>query len=485
MKDFNYYLKKVGEIGFVEESVHSLAYVSGLPEAHPNELVVFENQEIGRVFSLSPESVEVLLLSGKNLRVGSKVVRTGEFLTFAVGEGLLGRVLDPLGRFLDGKQSPNLSEFRPVDVLPPKLTERRDVVKQMETGVSIVDLVVPIGKGQRELIIGDRKTGKTEFLQQTILTQARNGTVCIYAVIGQKFLDIVKFHRFSEEKGISKNTIIIASSSSSPAGLTFLVPYAAMTVAEFFRDKGRDVLIVLDDMTTHARTCREISLLARRFPGRGSYPGDIFYLHAKIVERAGNFEKGSITCLPVAESVLGDLSGYIQTNLMAMTDGHIFFDIELFNQGKRPAINPFLSVTRVGHQTQTPLQQNVSRELLSFLVKYEKMKEFLHFGAEVGDEVKKILSLGQRLDAFFYQESGVEIPINFSIFILAALWAGIFSEESIETFNLDSRRLISKYSQSPEFRKAVDELVLKSFSFSELVLKLRRNKEIITLNIGV
>src|SRR3972149_299882 len=330
MKDFNYFLDKLGEIGFVDRSVHSLVYVSGLPKVHPGEVVMFESQDLGQVLSLTPEEAEILVLTSSQIRVGSKVVRTGEHLQVEVGNGLLGRMIDPLGRPIDSARLVKSVESRSIDLTPPKLLERKLVEKSLDTGVSIVDLVIPLGKGQRELVIGDRKTGKTEFLFRTVVTQAFEGTVCIYAVIGQKQIDIKKLSEFFEEQKVMKNTVIIASSSSDPAGLIYLTPFTAMTVAEFFRDQGMDVLLILDDMTTHARNYREISLLAKRFPGRSSYPGDIFYLHAKLMERGGNFllfkdldistktkispdqvKEVSITLLPVAEMVMGDFSGYI------------------------------------------------------------------------------------------------------------------------------------------------------------------------------
>src|SRR4030042_876615 len=370
MKDFQYYLDNIGEIGYVAQNIHSLVYISGLPGAHPNEVVIFENKDMGLVLSMSREYLEVLVFANTQIRAGSKVVRTGEHVEIGVGSGLLGRMINPLGLPLDNKGEIKDLTSSLIDINPPKIIERKNIEKPLLTGVALVDLISPLGKGQRELVIGDRKTGKTEFLLQPVTTQAKLGTVCIYAVIGQKQIDIKKLNEFFVSGGIVQNTILVASSSSDSPGLIYLTLYSAMTIAEYFRDKGMDVLVVLDDMTSHARYYREMSLLARRFPGRSSYPGDIFYVQAKLVERAGNFKKGSITCLPVAESVLGDLSGYIQTNLMSMTEGHIFFDIDLISQGKRPAVNPFLSVTRVGHQTQTPLQRDVSREISVFLVTY-------------------------------------------------------------------------------------------------------------------
>jgi F-type H+/Na+-transporting ATPase subunit alpha len=480
MKDFNYFLDKIGEIGFVDEILHSVAYVSGLPKAHPGELVIFEGGDFGEVFSLNEEYVEILLFSNSNLNVGQKVVRTDELLNAPVGNGVLGRMINPMGIPIDDKGELKNVILLPIDREPPKIMERKQVDKPLETGVTLVDLAVPLGRGQRELVIGDRKTGKTEFILQTILYQAAKGTVCIYGVIGQKKVDILKLSEFFESKGIKNNTVIIASSSADTGGLVYLTPYTAMTIAEHFKDQGMDVLLILDDMTTHARVYREICLLARRFPGRNSYPGDIFYLHAKLIERAGNFKKGSITALPVAESVFGDLSGYVQTNLMAMTDGHIFFDIDLYNEGKRPAVNPFLSVTRVGRQTQSKLLKDISREVNSFLITYDRMKQFMHFGAEVGQTAKNILSLGMKIDLFFNQPDFSMTNLNISVLILSGLWAGIWAETNLPDLKRLMEKVTLSYNTNETYQKEVDTLITGSKSFSDLVTYLRRQGDIIT-----
>lgn len=479
MKDYNFYLNKMGEIGFVEEIFHSLVYVSGLPGVHPYEVVIFESGDIGLVISMSSQNVEILILSEANIKAGSQVARTGEQLKISVGEGILGRVLNPLGRSLGRSVQMKNTELRSIDVNPEPIIAREQVKDPLETGVSLVDLVVPIAKGQRELVIGDRKTGKTQFLLQTVITQAKKGIICIYAVIGQRHFDFKKLEEFFREKEVMGNIIIVASSSSDPSGLVYLTPYTAMSIAEYFREQGKDVLIILDDMTTHASYYREISLLARRFPGRSSYPGDIFYVHSRIIERAGKFKKGSITCLPVAGTVLGDLSGYIQTNLMAMTDGHVFFDIDLYNQGKRPAVNPFLSVTRVGHWAQTPLQKDTSRELSSFLVIHERMRQYMHFGAEVSEDVQKILALGKKLEAFFSQPVGTIMDANLNELLLGGLWAGIWKETETEAMKREMEQVILTYDTDDVFRKKVDEKVNSFSKFADLVNFLRQNDELI------
>lgn len=480
MSEFEKYLDEIGEIGVVEEIVHSIIYASGLPLAKPQEVVIFEDESIGQVISMTKDRIEVLVLENNGVRVGMKLVRKGNMLQIPVSTQMIGRMIDPLGRVIVG--DPYLYDgvmFRAVDTQPHGIVGRKKVEEPLETGVSIVDTIVPLSKGQRELVIGDRKTGKTEFLLQVIENQSKLGAICVYAIIGQRKEDIKRRYEFMVEKGILKNAIIIATSSSDESGLIFLTPFSAMTVSEFFRDRGEDVLLVLDDMTTHARVYREITLLARRFPGRNAYPGDIFYLHSRIIERAGNFKKGSITALPVAETVMGDLSGYLQTNLMAMTDGHIFFDIDLYNAGKRPAVSPFLSVTRVGHQSQTPLFRDVSRQVLSFLVSYEKMKQFVHFGAEAGETIKSVLEMGKRVDAFFNQSTDILIPVNANVIILSMIWAGIWNEITISAVEKQIEKIVLDYKTDKAYRAKIDKLIESANSFSDLVAAVRKNPKLV------
>jgi F-type H+/Na+-transporting ATPase subunit alpha len=391
-----------------------------------------------------------------------------------LGLELLGKTVNPFGTIIGSSPLKKIDEVRSIEIHPPGLSERKPVDAQMETGVALIDIIVPLGKGQRELVIGDRKTGKTEFLYQTMISQAQRGIISIYAVIGQKQVDTLLLDNYLKEKGIRESTIIVSSGSSDAPGLIYLTPYVAMTIAEYFRDQGKDVLLILDDMTTHARSYREISLLAKRLPGRGSYPGDIFYTHARLVERAGAFLKGSITCLPVAESILGDLSGYIQTNLMSMTDGHIFFDIELYNQGNRPSVNPFLSVTRVGHQTQGKLQRELSNSISSFLVVYDRMKQFMHFGTEASESARNILAQGARLDIFFNQGTEVIYDLPFSMFIVGCIWAGKTNDLRPNDFKKKISTLYTSYSTNVDYKTKIGNLIHVS-SFSELVTILKRD----------
>jgi len=441
-KDFNYYLQTFEEVGYVEELLGSIVYVNGLPGVSQNEMVIFEDNTLGQVIGLDQEKIEVLLFSRANFTVGTEVARTDQGFKVPLSDSVLGKVLNPLGEVISSlstekqNDSPKIT-FMDVDSAPIDIMKRKSITKPLETGVMIVDLVIPIAKGQRELVIGDRNIGKTSFLKQTLVNQASQGTTCIYVAVGKKKAALQRSTEYYKKCGYAGNIIIVAADAAMPSGLNFIAPYTAMSVAEYFRNQGKDVLVVIDDLTSHARYYREISLLARRFPGRNSYPGDIFFIHSRLLERAGSFSKGTITCLPTAETIMGDLAGYIQTNLMAMTDGHIFFDKDMFDQGKFPAVNQFLSVTRVGLQAQPDLMRDISRILSNFLVRLAQIRQFMHFGSELGEEVKKMLSLGVRLDEFLKQKPEHNMPVNLSAFLLGVLWGGFWVNDRPKKLKAD------------------------------------------------
>lgn len=481
MKTFEEYLNESGEIGYVEEITQSLVSVSGLPNATPEEIIVFEDGSRGQVFSLLQDNIKILLFSKKPIRVGTRATRTHELLSVPVHTELLGHIINPLGSLIsteDARMPEVPYTMRYIENKPSSIQYRNRITKSCDTGVAIVDMMVPLGKGQRELVIGDRKTGKSNFLLKTALTQAIQGTVCVYTAIGKKKTDIKKAQEFFRDHGVLNMIVIVASDSQDPSGLIYLTPYTAMSIAEYFRDLGRDVLIVLDDLTTHAKYYREISLLSRRFPGRNSYPGDIFYVHAKLLERAGNFktDKGeaSITCLPIVESLQGDLTGYIQTNVMSMTDGHVFFDSDLFAKGHRPAINPFLSVTRVGKQTQTTLKKDINRELNSFLTLYDKMQNFVHFGAELSDNIKLTLSTGDRVLKFFDQSPFTVIPPKIQMVLFTMLWSGAWTNKDPDTMKKEMEQLIDVYKNNRTLRSLADKLVETSVTFNELINNVKK-----------
>jgi F-type H+-transporting ATPase subunit alpha len=479
MHDYNYYLEKSGEIGYVDQVVKSIVYAHGLPTIRPGEMVIFEGGQIGYILGINKDSVEILLLSPEAVVVGAKLTRTLSGLKVKVDETYLGKTITSLDFEKNLFVLDEDPAARPVDKTVMAFSQRQKITDPVETGVSLVDLVVPIGKGQRELVIGDRKTGKSQFLLQTVKAQAKRDYICVYALIAKPLLEIQRVKDYFKAEGLEKNSVIVASHSIDRPGLVFLTPYVAMTIAEYFRDQGKDVLLILDDLTTHARYYREVMLLAKRFPGRSSYPGDIFYVHARLIERAGKFTKGSITCFPVAQSVLSDLSGYIQSNLMSMTDGHILFDNDLFDQGRRPAINPFLSVTRVGGQTQSALVKEVSRSLRTTLVSFEKVKQFKHFQTELSEATRNIFDLGSRLVSFMDQLPDIIVPVPINVIIFSGLMAGIWRSSSMEDMKKEMILVIETYNKDDAYRKAVDTAITETKKLDELINKVNTDESLL------
>lgn len=469
-------MNKTGEVGYVVSVTQSIVWVSGLPGAKLRELVILESGRQGYVISLKPESIEVLVLSRMSPRVGSRVARTGERLAVEVGEWLLGQTVDglgkPIGRVKLSGTSQKSKKYQ-LDVTPLGISARKKVSRMLPTGVALVDILVPLGKGQRELVVGDRKTGKTHFLLKTVLTRAGEGEVCVYAAIGKKKSEIKRVEEYFARMKVDKKIILVAASSQDSVGEIYMAPYTAMAIAEYFRDCGRDCLVVLDDMSTHAKFYREIALLGRRFPGRDSYPGDIFYNHSKLLERAGNFiidgGEAAITCLPVIETASGDFTGYIQTNMMSMTDGHIYFDSDLYFSGRRPAINPFISVTRVGHQTQNKLQRAISQETLNLLNDYEKTQGFVRFGSELGDNSRQILAKGEKVFQFFEQPMDMGMPSSVQAVLWALLWLGAWDGQKGE-------RLVASCETLAKTRSMVDGLA-KADSVETLITGVRAKSE--------
>lgn len=475
MNAFADYLSSIGEVGYVSDMKLGIVSVEGLPGARLFERVLFENESTAQVIGLSRTGVDLMLFETSSISIGMKVARTGERVSVPVSDDLVGKTITPLGKRLDSIEPLGAGELRPVDTRPPGIMARAPITAPLDTGVSVVDMVVPLAKGQRELVIGDRKSGKTSFLLQTVISQARQGVICIYCGIGKRMIDIKHLEARFKEAGITDRTIIVAATSTDASGLQYLAPYSAMTIAEYFRDQGKDSLIVFDDLTAHANVYREICLLLRRFPGRSAYPGDIFYTHARLLERGGNFKVGektaSITCLPVVQSLIGDLAAYITTNVMSMTDGHIFFDMQLFDQGRRPAVNPFLSVTRVGLQAQNKLMRDASRQISSFLVHFEQIKQYTHFGAEVSQTVRDAIGLGERLHVFFQQLPDVIVPMHVNLYTIALLWGGLWSDKEGSKLRPVMRNILDRYGKDEAFRKSVDDMINNSQDFLGLVAK--------------
>lgn len=435
--EFNQLLKKTGEYGVVYQVSHPIVFIEGLPMVRTHEIIVFESGQKGEVFTIDRGKVEARVFSHEPIKVGTKVTRTDKILSIPVGKELLGQVINPLGEPLD----PNAKftapkEFRDLDAEPVGIFGRKKITAQLDTGISLVDLLLPLGRGQRELIIGDRKTGKTSFIMTAIKKQAYEGVICIYAAIAKKKSDIKKMQEFFIQEKIMDKIIIVATSSYDSPTLIYQTPYTAMAIAEYFKDQGIHTMLILDDLSTHAKFYRELSLLARRFPGRDSYPGDIFYIHSKLLERAGNFKhptagEVSITCLPVIEIIEGDFTGYVSTNVMGITDGHIYLDSNIYYQGMRPAVNIPLSVTRVGRQTLTKLSRDINKNLTAFLTSYDKLQNLSHFGQELTDDVKKSLRLGQLIYSFFNQPYQMIVPKNVQMIILSMILQDVIENKEI------------------------------------------------------
>ena len=483
---FNILLQKIEEIGYIERITHPIVYVSGLPGAVLNEIVLFETGEEGYIFSLEDDYAKAVTFSVNPLELGTKVARTGKILGIKINDKVLGNVLDPLGRsMLKNVKVSREGEDKSIDIAPMGVDKRERVHDPLITGVPLVDFLIPLGKGQRELIIGDRNTGKTAFVMQTMLSQANKNSICIYTAIGKKQESIKEVEEYLKKRNIFDKCVIVGASSADSLGKIFVAPYTAMTIAEYFRDKGKNVLVILDDLTTHARYFRELSLISGKFPGKDSYPGDVFYVHARLLERAGNFKHNdgrdvSISCLPIAETIEGDLSGYIQTNLMSITDGHIFFDQEMYKEGKRPAINYFLSVTRVGRQTQNNVRWGVNRELSSFFYLHRKTKKFIHFGAELNEGIRSTLEMGEKLDTFFDQPMEEVIDINIQIMLFTLIWSGILKNESEGKIRYYLSASQNLYQSDPGFKNKVNKLINSCNDFNQLLGKVSaQHKEII------
>lgn len=468
MRKFEDYLKELGEVGYVESIIHSIFYVNGLPGAKLQELILSENGHIGIVQGVLPDLVEVMLLQGENLGHNVRVVRTNETFEMPVTESYLGRIISPFGIALDD-HGPfgEIKTKYPIDPRAPGINARSRVKEPMETGVISVDMQVPVGKGQREMIMGDQKTGKTTFALQLIGNQATAGAVCVYVSAGKKKSDLKFVVKTLADLGALKSTVVVAASAADPAPLIYLAPFSGLSIAEYFRDLGREVVVIFDDLTTHAKFYRETSLITRRTPGRQSYPGDIFNLHARMVERAGNFKMQNgktvpITLLPIAETLEGDLAGYIQTNLMAMTDGHVFFDVAEAKKGRHPAVSFTLSVSRVGNQTKTALERELSKLITEKLSAYRKAEEVSRFGVELTTQTLQALDQGEKLIALFDQESQIIIPKGLQLIYLALFLGGAWDKKSAKEVRVEKIRILGEYLQGKYSNLPVESKLAKS-----------------------
>ncbi|MEO8339360.1 MAG: alternate F1F0 ATPase, F1 subunit alpha [Nitrospirota bacterium] len=419
------------EVGIVTSVAVGIATVSGLPGVGYEELVRFPGGILGIAFNVDAEEIGVVLLGDfQDIHTGDEVERTGRVMDVAVGEGLLGRVIDPMGNALDGQGLVASDRRLPIERPAPPIMDRAPVDVPLQTGLKAVDALVPVARGQRELILGDRQTGKTAIAVDTILNQRGQNVICVYCAIGQRASAVAKVVANLRDKGAMEYTVVMVAEGNVAPGLVYITPYAATSIAEYFMEKGRDVLIVYDDLTHHARAYRELSLLLRRPPGREAFPGDIFYIHSRMLERATHLSKergsGSLTALPVIETTAQDISAYIPTNLISITDGQIYLSPTLFELGVLPAIEVGKSVSRVGGAAQRPAYRAVAGDLKLAYSQFEELESFTKFGTHLDDATRKTIDHGERIRVCLKQAESNPWSIQEQICVLLALASGLF-----------------------------------------------------------
>ena len=421
------------EIGIIKSLTQGIANISGLPNVKADELLRFSGDILGIAFNLDANEIGVILLgNSQHLAAGQEVQRTGRVLDVPVGEGLLGRVLNVTGQALDNQGAIQVTERRPVERQAAAIMDRAPVTIPLQTGIKVVDALVPIGRGQRELIVGDRQIGKTAIATDTIINQKQQNVICIYCAIGKRASSVAKVIADLRQHNAMDYTIVVVASGEDPPGLQYITPYAATTIAEYFMEKGRDVLIVYDDLTHHAWAYRELSMLLRRPPGREAYPGDIFYIHSRLLERATHLRAelggGSLTALPIVETQAQNLSAYIPTNLISITDGQIYLSPDLFQKGVLPAVDVGKSVSRVGGKTQLPAYSAVAGDLRLSYSQFQEVEVFARFGTQLDEETRQTLERGRRVREILKQPQYQPLPVAEQIAVLLAVTEGIFDD---------------------------------------------------------
>jgi F-type H+-transporting ATPase subunit alpha len=424
---------KQREVGVVHYVGHGIVRVSGLPNIKAEELVMFPKNLQGLVFNIDPDDIGVILLGpSEHLTAGSEVRRTERVLDTPVGEALIGRVVDALGRPLDNQGEIRAARRLPVEREAPAVMDRDPVTVPLQTGIKVIDALIPIGRGQRELIVGDRQTGKTAIALDTIINQWDKDVICIYCTVGKKTSDVAKVIADLKAYNAMSYSIVVAATGEDPPGLQFIAPYAATSMGEYFMSKGRDVLIIYDDLTYHARAYRELSLLLRRPPGREAFPGDIFYIHSRLLERSTHLRKehggGSLTALPVVETEAQDISSYIPTNLISITDGQIYLSPRLFQKGILPAVDVGKSVSRVGGKAQLPAYRAVAGDLRISYSQFEELETFSRFGTRLDEATRRVLERGWRVREILKQPQYKPIRVSEQIVALLAITSGKLDE---------------------------------------------------------
>lgn len=428
------YIQEVGTVQYVGRGI---ARVAGLPNVRAEELIRFPGARLGMAFNLDPTEVGVVLLDeSQGIRAGAEVQRTGRILDVPVGAALLGRVLDALGRPLDNGGAIFASDRRPVERDAPPIMDRAPVTTPLQTGIKVIDALIPIGRGQRELILGDRQTGKTAIALDTIINQKDKNVLCVYCAIGQRSSAVAKVVADLRQRQAMDYCSVVVAGGEYPPGLQFVAPYAAMTIAEYWMEQGRDALVVFDDLTHHARAYRELSLLLRRPPGREAYPGDIFYLHSRLLERSTHLRQekggGSVTALPIIETEAQNMAAYIPTNLISITDGQIYLSPDFFQKGIFPAVGVGRSVSRVGGKTQLTAYRAVAGALRLSYAQFEELEAFARFGTRLDEETRKTLERGRRVRAILQQRQYEPLPVPEQIAAFVAVTGGVLDDLPVE-----------------------------------------------------
>lgn len=416
----------LSETGYVISIGDGISRVHGLSDCMANELLEFSNGEYGMALNLEENFVSVVMLgSDEGIKEGDIVKRTGKVVSVPVGDELIGRVVNALGQAIDGKGEIKTENIRPIESNAPGIIERKSVSVPLQTGIKAIDSMIPIGRGQRELIIGDRQTGKTVIATDTIINQKGKDVICIYVAIGQKRSTVAQIVDTLEKNGAMDYTIVVSATASELAPLQYIAPYSGCAMGEYFMEKGKDVLVVYDDLSKHAVAYRALSLLIRRPPGREAYPGDVFYLHSRLLERAARlapeYGGGSLTALPIIETQAGDVSAYIPTNVISITDGQIFLETELFHSGIMPAVNPGISVSRVGGNAQIKAMKKVSGSLKLSYSQYRELQGFAQFGSDLDEDTKKRLAQGERIVEVLKQDRNSPIDVELQVVIIYAV----------------------------------------------------------------
>ena len=425
------------EIGYVIQVGDGIAKVHGLEKCKANELLLFENDSYGMALNLEENCVSVVMLgTDVGISEGGLVKRTGKVVSVPVGEAMIGRVVDALGQPIDGRGPIKTAEMRPIERKAPGIIERKPVSVPLQTGIKAIDSMIPIGRGQRELIIGDRQTGKTVIAMDTIINQKGKDVICIYVAIGQKRSTVVQLVDTLEKNGAMDYTVVVSATASELAPLQYIAPYSGCAIGEYFMDQGKDILIIYDDLSKHAVAYRALSLLIRRPPGREAYPGDVFYLHSRLLERAARlapeYGGGSMTALPIIETQAGDVSAYIPTNVISITDGQIYLESELFHSGVRPAINPGISVSRVGGSAQIKAMKKVAGSLKLMYSQYRELQSFAQFGSDLDADTKARLAQGARIVEILKQDRNSPVDVELQVCIIYAVVNDLLADVPVE-----------------------------------------------------